>query len=154
MKSILWAVRLLALVRPAIDLSAQVNPYKDGTPGVSGYRSEVLAEVMIQEDKFLRLAEAVPADKYILRPAPGGRSRPGPKPPKSSKNQTENVRPRRRSNNLGMKWPASQQPQSPLWGHRRQHCTLNLLKGLRRGINRIKMARVRNLKQLDRLARL
>ena len=42
MTSILWAVCLLALVRPAIDLSAQINPYKDGTPGVSGYRSEVL----------------------------------------------------------------------------------------------------------------
>src|SRR6202048_3513916 len=67
MKSILRAVCLLALVRPAIDLSAQVNPYKDGTPGVSGYRSEVLAEVMIQEDKFLRLAEAVPAGKNIWR---------------------------------------------------------------------------------------
>ena len=74
MKSILWAVCLLALVRPGTDLSAQVNPYKDGTPGVSGYRSEVLAEVMIQEDKFLRLAEAVPADKYTWRPAPDVRS--------------------------------------------------------------------------------
>src|ERR1700687_4655502 len=74
MKSILWAVCLLALVRPAIDLSAQVNPYKDGTPGVSGYRSEVLAEVMIQEDKFLRLAEAILADKYTWRPAPDVRS--------------------------------------------------------------------------------
>ncbi len=74
MKSILWAVCLLALVRPGTDLSAQVNPYKDGTPGVSGYRSEVLAEVMIQEDKFVRLAEAVPADKYSWRPAPDVRS--------------------------------------------------------------------------------
>ncbi len=55
MKSILWAMCLLALVGAAVDLNAQVNPYKDGTPGVSGYRSEVLAEVMIQEDKFLRL---------------------------------------------------------------------------------------------------
>ena len=74
MKNILWAVCLLALLRPAIDVSAQVNPYKDGTPGVSGYRSEVLAEVMIQEDKFLRLAEATPADKYTWRPAPDVRS--------------------------------------------------------------------------------
>ena len=74
MKSILWAVCLLALLRPATDLSAQVNPYKDGTPGVTGYRSEVLAEVMIQEDKFVRLAEAVPADKYTWRPAPDVRS--------------------------------------------------------------------------------
>ena len=55
-------------------LAAQVNPYKDGTPGVTGYRSEVLAEVMIQEDKFLRLAEAIPADKYSWRPAPDVRS--------------------------------------------------------------------------------
>ena len=49
------------LVLTAVNtLTAQVNPYKDGTPGVTGYRSEVLAEVMIQEDKFLRLAEAIP----------------------------------------------------------------------------------------------
>jgi uncharacterized damage-inducible protein DinB len=74
MKNIFWAVCLLALFRPATDLNAQVNPYKDGTPGVAGYRSEVLAEVMIQEDKFARLAEAVPADKYTWRPAPDVRS--------------------------------------------------------------------------------
>ena len=52
----------------------QVNPYKEGTPGVTGYRSEVLAEVMIQEDKFTRLAEAIPAEKYTWRPAPDVRS--------------------------------------------------------------------------------
>jgi uncharacterized damage-inducible protein DinB len=74
MKSILWIACLLALVIPIIALRAQVNPYKEGTPGVTGYRSEVLAEVMIQEDKFLRLAEAVPADKYTWRPAPDVRS--------------------------------------------------------------------------------
>jgi len=74
MKRILWTICLLALLRTGTELSAQVNPYKDGTPGVSGYRSEVLAEVMIQEDKFVRLAEAVPADKYTWRPAPDVRS--------------------------------------------------------------------------------
>jgi uncharacterized damage-inducible protein DinB len=74
MKSILSIVCLLAMVQAAANLTAQVNPYKDGTPGVSGYRSEVLAEVMIQEDKFLRLAEAIPADKYTWRPAPDVRS--------------------------------------------------------------------------------
>jgi len=74
MKNILWFLCLLALVGAAVNLNAQVNPYKDGTPGVSGYRSEVLAEVMIQEDKFLRLAEAIPADKYSWRPAPDVRS--------------------------------------------------------------------------------
>jgi len=55
-------------------LTAQINPYKDGTPGVTGYRSEVVAEVIIQEDKFLRLADAIPADKFNWRPAPDVRS--------------------------------------------------------------------------------
>jgi uncharacterized damage-inducible protein DinB len=58
----------------AIPATAQVNPYKDGTPGVTGYRSEVLAEVLVQEDKFTRLAEAIPADKYTWRPSPDVRS--------------------------------------------------------------------------------
>ena len=63
------------LTAGAVQLMAQgVNPYKDGTPGVTGYRSEVLAEVMVQEDKFTRLAEAIPADKYTWRPAPDVRS--------------------------------------------------------------------------------
>jgi DinB superfamily len=51
-----------------------VNPYKDGTPGVTGYRLEVLAEVIVQEDKFTRLAEAIPAVKYSWRPSPDVRS--------------------------------------------------------------------------------
>jgi uncharacterized damage-inducible protein DinB len=74
MKQFLWSLCLLALTRFPTDLAAQVNPYKDGTPGVTGYRSEVLAEVTIQEDKFVRLAEAIPADKYSWRPAPDVRS--------------------------------------------------------------------------------
>lgn len=72
MKHLFWILCLLALL-PA-NLGAQANPYKDGTPGVTGYRSEVLAEVMIQEDKFLRLAQAIPAEKYTWRPAPDVRS--------------------------------------------------------------------------------
>jgi uncharacterized damage-inducible protein DinB len=58
----------------AVRVSAQVNPYRDGTPGVTGYRSEVLAEVMIQEDHLTRLAEAIPADKFAWRPSPDVRS--------------------------------------------------------------------------------
>jgi len=58
----------------AVHVAAQVNPYKDGTPGVTGYRSEILAEVMIQEDKFTGLAEAIPADKFNWRPTPDVRS--------------------------------------------------------------------------------
>ncbi|MGA7383003.1 MAG: DinB family protein [Terriglobales bacterium] len=59
---------------PTLLVHGQVNPYKDGTPGVTGYRSEVLAEVMIQENKFERLAEAIPADKYSWRPSADVRS--------------------------------------------------------------------------------
>jgi uncharacterized damage-inducible protein DinB len=69
-----WFVCLLATTATALSLKAQVNPYKDGTPGLSGYRSEIMAEVMIQEDKFTRLAEAIPAEKYTWRPSPDVRS--------------------------------------------------------------------------------
>ena len=65
---------LLVLAAIPTQVAAQANPYKDGTPGVTGYRSEVLAEVIIQEDKFTRLADAIPADKYTWRPAPDVRS--------------------------------------------------------------------------------
>jgi uncharacterized damage-inducible protein DinB len=74
MKRILAPVCLLLVTAAAVPVAAQVNPYKDGTPGVTGYRSEIMAEVMVQEDKFTRLAEAVPAEKYAWRPAPDVRS--------------------------------------------------------------------------------
>ena len=74
MKRLLSAFCLFVLAAGAVRVAAQVNPYKDGTPGVTGYRSEVLAEVMIHEDKFTRLAEAIPADKFNWRPSPDVRS--------------------------------------------------------------------------------
>jgi uncharacterized damage-inducible protein DinB len=58
----------------SMQVAAQLNPYKGGTPGVTGYRSEVMAEVMIQEDKLTRLAEAIPTEKYSWRPSPDTRS--------------------------------------------------------------------------------
>ena len=69
MPRILAALSLPLVTVTAVRVSAQVYPYRDGTPGVTGYRSEVLAEVMIQESEFIRLAEAVPSDKYRWRPA-------------------------------------------------------------------------------------
>jgi uncharacterized damage-inducible protein DinB len=74
MKRILTSLCLLFVAAAAAPLAGQVNPYKDGTPGVTGYRSEVLAEVIIQEDKFTRLAEAIPAEKFGWRPSPDVRS--------------------------------------------------------------------------------
>lgn len=74
MKSFFQVFCLLVLAAAAASVVAQVNPYKDGTRGVTGYRSEVLSEVIIQEDKFIRLAEAIPAEKYTWRPSADVRS--------------------------------------------------------------------------------
>lgn len=74
MKTIACVLFMASLLATAIPAAAQINPYKEGTPGVTGYRSEVLAEVIVQADKFTRLAEAIPAEKYTWRPAPDVRS--------------------------------------------------------------------------------
>jgi uncharacterized damage-inducible protein DinB len=71
--SLALELALMLCVLPRF-VAAQANPYKDGTPGVTGYRSEVMAEVTIQGDKLVRLAEAIPAEKYTWRPAPDVRS--------------------------------------------------------------------------------
>ena len=70
----LSALCLIVMMASAARMPAQVYPYRDGTPGVTGYRSEVMAEVMIQESEFVRLAEAIPADKYTWRPSPDVRT--------------------------------------------------------------------------------
>jgi len=74
MKRALSAVSLIVFAVGMLPAAGQMNPYKEGTPGVSGYRSEVMAEVMVQEDKFTRLAEAIPGEKYTWRPAADVRS--------------------------------------------------------------------------------
>jgi uncharacterized damage-inducible protein DinB len=74
MKRTVLALFVFVPALVTLHLAAQVNPYKEGTPGVSGYRSEVLSEVIVQEDKFNRLAEAIPAEKYTWRPAADVRS--------------------------------------------------------------------------------
>jgi len=74
MPRILRALYIILITTSTARVSAQVYPYRDGTPGVTGYRSEVMAEVMIQESEFVRLAEAIPADKYTWRPSPDVRT--------------------------------------------------------------------------------
>jgi uncharacterized damage-inducible protein DinB len=74
MKRVFAALCFIVLISGTVRLAAQVSPYTEGTPGVTGYRSEVMAEVMIQEDKFTRLAEAIPAEKFSWRPSPDVRS--------------------------------------------------------------------------------
>lgn len=44
------------------------------TAPTTGVRAEFLNELKIQQDKFVQLAEAFPADKYTWRPAEGVRS--------------------------------------------------------------------------------
>lgn len=65
---------VLLIVGAITHCIGQVNPYKDPTPGVSGYRAEVLAEVRVQEDKFMRLAKSIPTEKYTWRPSKDVRS--------------------------------------------------------------------------------
>src|SRR5947199_10301560 len=74
MKRALSAVSLIVFTVGMLPAAGQMNPYKEGTPGVTGHRSEVMAEVMVQEDKFTRLAEAIPAEKYLWRPSADVRS--------------------------------------------------------------------------------
>lgn len=44
------------------------------TPPASGFRAEFLNELNYEGDRFVRLAQAVPAEKYTWRPAEGVRS--------------------------------------------------------------------------------
>ena len=43
-------------------------------PKGAGFKAEYLAELTVAEDHLVRLAEAIPADKYTRRPAAGVRS--------------------------------------------------------------------------------
>ena len=68
--AIVLAVFLLSLLpHPA---AAQDKPA--AAPAVTGARGEFLTEVSYYEQRYIRLAEAVPAEKYSWRPAEGVRS--------------------------------------------------------------------------------
>lgn len=57
-----------AVVIGSASATAQVAPKGPG------FRAEYLAELSVAEDHVVRLAEAIPADKYTWRPAEGVRS--------------------------------------------------------------------------------
>jgi hypothetical protein len=71
MKRALSAVSLILFTVGMLPAAGQVNPYKEGTPGVTGYRSEIMAEVMVQEDKFTRAGRSHSGGKISV--AAGGR---------------------------------------------------------------------------------
>jgi uncharacterized damage-inducible protein DinB len=54
--------------------AAQDKPAASLAPAVTGARGEFLAEVAYYEQRYTRLAEALPAEKYSWRPAEGVRS--------------------------------------------------------------------------------
>jgi len=54
--------------------AAQDNPPAAAASAVTGARGEFLAEIVYYEQRYTRLAEAVPAEKYSWRPAEGVRS--------------------------------------------------------------------------------
>lgn len=58
---------MLVLAQPAWT-HAQIAPVG------KGFRAEYLAEMSVAEDHLIRLAEAIPAEKYTWRPAEGVRS--------------------------------------------------------------------------------
>lgn len=58
----------------AIAASSQVAQAQPATAPTVGARAEFLDDLKVQEDKFVSLAQAIPADKYTWRPAEGVRS--------------------------------------------------------------------------------
>jgi uncharacterized damage-inducible protein DinB len=78
MRQMLWASLFCLAVIGLVPLPAQtqVKPAEQAAAAVpaSGVRAEFLNELKTQEDKFLALARAVPADNYTWRPGEGVRS--------------------------------------------------------------------------------
>lgn len=70
--AILLALCALAIL--PLRAAAQDNPPAAAASAVTGARSEFLAEVVYYEQRYTRLAEAVPAEKYSWRPGEGVRS--------------------------------------------------------------------------------
>ena len=72
----LWLVSLAFGLTLSLGTFAQQTPAEKvaAAAPTSGPRAEFLTELKVEEDKFIRLAEATPADKYTWRPAPDVRS--------------------------------------------------------------------------------
>lgn len=66
-------LQTLRVVAAAIALSTTAGAAQVAPKG-TGYKAEYLAELTVAEDHLVRLAEAIPADKYTWRPASGVRS--------------------------------------------------------------------------------
>jgi len=67
-------VLVLSLAGLTANCPAQEKPATTAAAPTSGPRAEFLAEMAYYQERFTRLAEAVPAEKYSWRPAEGVRS--------------------------------------------------------------------------------
>ena len=65
-------LRLIAIA--VLSLGASSVAAAQVAPKGPGFRAEYLAELTVAEDHLVRLAEAIPAERYTWRPAPGVRS--------------------------------------------------------------------------------
>ena len=70
--AILLAICAITLL--PLRATSQDNPPAAAASAVTGARAEFLAEVVYYEQRYTRLAEAVPAEKYSWRPGEGVRS--------------------------------------------------------------------------------
>ena len=71
-RSLLLCFALLLV--PSVVLRAQQKPAPPSTSPTSGARMEFLDEVSFYEQRFIRLADAIPAEKYAWHPGEGVRS--------------------------------------------------------------------------------
>lgn len=63
------------LLLPMFGVASQAAPSAQATAtSPAGMRAEFLSDLKAQEDKYVSLAQAIPADKYTWRPAEGVRS--------------------------------------------------------------------------------
>lgn len=76
MSRFLCVLFLLAMTSCRVDPAQEKSPAAPATPTAptAGARLEFLDEVSYYEQRFLRLAEAIPSDKYSWRPGEGVRS--------------------------------------------------------------------------------
>ncbi len=76
-RKVIYFLLVTGLTFPAVRPVAQekpAGPAPSATAPASGYRAEFLEDVAYYEQRYTRLAEAIPAEKYTWRPADGVRS--------------------------------------------------------------------------------
>jgi hypothetical protein len=78
MRKMFWVVTFgvcCACMLPSIGVAQEkTSDTAASAAPTSGPRAEFLTELKVEQDKFMKLAEAIPADKYTWRPSADVRS--------------------------------------------------------------------------------